>query len=92
MCVRACVRAGVRACVRVVCACGVCVRACVCVGVCQVSTEGTGSRGQTGHSDNGQTCADFTVTSDNRDSSLTHPNLERCRHLRGHSGYTVWIP
>ena len=88
MCVRACGCACVRACVlcvRVVCAC-------VCVGVCQVSTEGTGSRGQTGHSDNGQTCADFTVTSDNRDSSLIHPNLERCRHLRGHSGYTVWIP
>ena len=88
MCVCACVRAGVRV------VCVWCVRACVrvCMGVCQVPTEGTGSRGQTGHSDNGETCADFTVTSDNRHSSLTHPNLERCRHLRGHSGYTVWIP
>ena len=55
--------------------------------VCQVSTEVTGSRGQTGHSDNGQTCADFAFTSDNDSSSLAHPNLERCRNLRKHCRY-----
>ena len=56
--------------------------------VCQVSAEGTGSGIQTGHSDNGQTCADFTCTSDNDSSSLAHPNIERCRSLREHSKYT----
>ena len=53
--------------------------------VCQVSTEGTCSRGQTGHSDNGQKCADVSVTSDTGYS--THPNLDGCRHLREHSKY-----
>ena len=38
--------------------------------VCQVSTEGTGNRGQTGHSDNGQKCADFTFCSAGGSSSL----------------------
>ena len=51
-----------------------------------MSTEGTGSRGQTGHSDNGQKCADFTVTSAN--GSSTHTNLDGCRHLPEHSEYT----
>ena len=46
-----------------------------------MSTKGTNSRGQTGHSDNGQKCVDFTVTAANGSSSLTHPNLETCRHL-----------
>ena len=56
--------------------------------VCQVSTEGTGSRGQTsGHSDSDQKCADFTVTSVNDYSSLAHPHLERLRHMREHSEY-----
>ena len=49
--------------------------------ICQVSIEGTGSRGHTGHSGNGQTYADFTVTSANG-SRLTDPNLNRSRHLR----------
>ena len=49
--------------------------------VCQVSTEGTGSRGQTGHSYNGQKCANFTCTSASGSSSLAGPNLARCRHL-----------
>ena len=53
--------------------------------VCQVSTEGTGSRGQTEHSDTGQMCADFTFTSAN--GSSTHPNLDRCRHMREQSKY-----
>ena len=53
---------------------------------CQVSTEGTGSRGQTGHSDNGQMYADFTITSAN--GSSTNPNLDGCRHLREHSRYS----
>ena len=55
--------------------------------VCQVSTEGTGSRGQTGHSDNSQKCADFTFTSASDSSSLTDPNLIR-RHLHERSKYT----
>ena len=55
--------------------------------VCQVSTEGTGSRGQTGHSDNGQMYADFTDTSANYYSCLAHPNLVRCRHFRVHYEY-----
>ena len=38
--------------------------------VCQVSTEGTGSRGQTEHSDNSQKCADFTFCSADGSSSL----------------------
>ena len=38
--------------------------------VCQVSTEGTGSRGETAHSDNGQMSAVFTFTSDNGSSGL----------------------
>ena len=54
--------------------------------VCQVSTEGTGSRGQTGHSDNGQKCADFTFTSSSG-SSLDHPNITLRWRLRGHSKY-----
>ena len=49
-----------------------------------MSTKGTGSSSQTGHSDNGQKCADFTLTSDNGYSGLTHSNLEKCRHLRDH--------
>ena len=49
--------------------------------VCQVSTEGTGSRGQTGHSYNGQKCANFTCTSASGSSSLAGPNLASCRHL-----------
>ena len=36
---------------------------------CQVSTEGTGSRGQTGHSDSGEKCAAFTFSSANGSSS-----------------------
>ena len=52
--------------------------------VCQVSTEGTDNRGQTGHSDNGPKCTDFTVTSANSSSSIAHPNLARCRHLHKH--------
>ena len=55
--------------------------------VCQVSTDGTVSRGQTGHSDSGQKCTDFTFTSVNDSSSLAHPNLDRTRHLREHSDY-----
>ena len=51
-----------------------------------MSTEGTGSRGQTGHSHNGQTYADFTITSAN--GSSTHPNLDGSQHLREHSKYT----
>ena len=51
-----------------------------------MSTEGTGSRGQTGHSDNGQMYADFTITSAN--GSSTNPNLDGCRHLREQSKYT----
>ena len=35
-----------------------------------MSTEGTGSRSQTGHSDNGQKSADFTVSSANGSSSI----------------------
>ena len=46
-----------------------------------MSIEGTGSRGHTGHSDNGQKCADFTVTSANG-SRLTDHNPNRSRHLR----------
>ena len=46
-----------------------------------MSTEGTGSRGQTGHSDNGQTSSNFTVSSANDSSSLDHPNIEICQHL-----------
>ena len=38
------------------------------------------------HSDNGQTCADFTITSAN--DSSTCPNLDGCRHLCEHSKYT----
>ena len=34
-----------------------------------MSTEGTGSRGQNGHSDNGQKCADFTFSSANGSSN-----------------------
>ena len=48
---------------------------------------GTDSRGQTGHSDNGQKCAAFTFASINDSSTLAHPNLEKSRHLRGHSEY-----
>ena len=36
----------------------------------QVSTEGTCSRGQTGHSDNGLKCTDFTFSSANGSPSL----------------------
>ena len=53
-----------------------------------MSTEGTGSRSQTGHSDSSQKCADFTFTSANDSSSIAYPTLERCRHLREHSEYT----
>ena len=35
-----------------------------------MSTEGTGSGGQTGHSDNGQKCADFTFCSADGSSDL----------------------
>ena len=49
-----------------------------------MSTEGTGSRGQTGHSDNGQMYTDFTITSDNDSSCIAHPNLAICRHLHKH--------
>ena len=38
--------------------------------VCQVSTEGTCSRVQSGHSDNVQKCADFTFCSSDGSSSL----------------------
>ena len=38
--------------------------------VCQVSTEGTVSRCQTGHSDNGRKCADFTCSSANGSPSI----------------------
>ena len=40
-----------------------------------MSTEGTDSRGQTGHSDSDQKCADFTCTSADGSSSLADPNL-----------------
>ena len=43
-------------------------------------TEGTASRGQAGHSDSDQKCADFT--------SLAHPNLDGCRHMHDNSKYT----
>ena len=52
----------------------------------QVSTEGTGSRGQTGHSGNGQTCADFTFAS--ASGSSIYPNLDGYPHLHEHSKYT----
>ena len=49
----------------------------------------TDSRGQTGHSDNGQTtCADFKVTSANMSSSLAHPNPRTRRHPRERSKCT----
>ena len=38
--------------------------------VCQVSAECTGSGGQNGHSDNGQTCADFTFSTANGSPSI----------------------
>ena len=54
-----------------------------------MSTEGTGSRSQTGHSHNGQKkCADFTVSSANGFSCPAHPNREECRHMRELSKYT----
>ena len=53
-----------------------------------MSAEGTCSRSQTGHSDNGQKCADFTVTSASGSSSLAHPHLERFRRMREHCKYT----
>ena len=56
--------------------------------VCQVSTEGTSSSCQTGHSDNGQKCSNFTFTSANDSSSHALQNLEKCRHLREHYKYT----
>ena len=40
-----------------------------------MSAEGTGSRGQTGHSDSDQKCADFTCTSADGSSSIAGPNL-----------------
>ena len=40
-----------------------------------MSTEGTDSRGQTGHLDSDQKCADFTRTSADGSSSLADPNL-----------------
>ena len=53
-----------------------------------MSTEGTGSRGQTGHSDNGQKYAD-SITSVNGSSSLADPNLNNIiyRHLHERSKY-----
>ena len=55
--------------------------------VCQVSTEGTSSRGQIGHSDSGQTYTDFTFTSVNSSSRLAHPNLKIRRCLHEHCKY-----
>ena len=52
-----------------------------------MSTDCTGSRSQTGHSDSGQKCADFTFTSANGSSILAHPNLEIRRRLHEHSKY-----
>ena len=52
-----------------------------------MSTEGTGSRGQTGHSDSGQKCAHFTVTSANGSSSIAHPNIKIRWRLREHPTY-----
>ena len=40
-----------------------------------MSTEGTGCRGQTGHSNSDQKCADFTCTSADGSSNLADPNL-----------------
>ena len=51
-------------------------------------TEGTGSRGQTGHSDNGLKCAAFTVTSTDGSSSPTDPNINIRRRPHERSKYT----
>ena len=56
--------------------------------VCQVSTEGTVSRSQTGHSDNGQKCADFTLTSASGISSIADLILNIRQRLHEHSKYT----
>ena len=56
--------------------------------VCQVSTEGTVSRSQTGHSDNGQKCADFTCTSASGISSIADLILNIRQRLHEHSKYT----
>ena len=53
-----------------------------------MSTEGTVSRSQTGHSYNGQKCADFTVTSADGSSSLADPNLNIRRRPHECSKYT----
>ena len=53
--------------------------------VSQVFTEGTGIRGQTGQSDKGQKCADFT--SANGSSNITRPNLDIVPHLHEHHKY-----
>ena len=53
-----------------------------------MSTEGTCSRGQTGHSDNGLTFAAVTVTSADGSSSPTDPNLNIRRRPHERSKYT----
>ena len=53
-----------------------------------MSTEGTGSRGQTGHSDSGQKCAVFALTSASGSSCLADPNPQICRHQHGRYKYT----
>ena len=59
--------------------------------VYQVSTDGTGSRRQTGHSNNGQTSATFTFSSANGSSSLADETLEGWRHVHDNSKYTCQL-
>ena len=56
-----------------------------------MSAEGTASRGQTGHSDNGQKCAAFTVNSANGSSGLADETIEGWRHVHDNSKYTCQL-
>ena len=56
--------------------------------VFQVFTDGTDSRGKTGHYDNSQKCAYLTFTSDNGSSCLADETIEGCRHTHANLKYT----
>ena len=57
----------------------------------QVSTEDTGSRCQTGHSNNGQTSATFTFSPANGSSSLADETFEGWRHVHNNYKYTCQL-
>ena len=59
--------------------------------VCQVSTAGTSSRGQIGHSDSGQKYTDFTFTSVNSFSRLAHPTSRYAGVCMNIVNITVYI-